>query len=410
MVWRIFRSWDKREYNLQQGTRAVVLPLCFFGLALSVAIALISVFNMEWIFTAPTRNSTQYGPNHPIAVWNGLYAQCAQFYDTNTGGSNINCWTIDYNNLGPSYNPTCYSGLESHYSTIAAIIFAGIGMCFFTGFLVWYRIRRLHRKPHRYRRDRRRTACSGLVTAALFLAAFIIFITGTSSKYSCAQAYDAGGAVGTASFFILAAGVVTCVVTALLWFANIRPPPSELEGHDALNEVQLDPAAPIAVESPEPPNEVAAKEPSPYFPKLLELHPQLLTMGTTFFLQSTEQLRRLAIDAEQGRERDSLFVRMDAEAKILEDRFPRVNPQLRDTHIKELTVESPRVLAADPPEKPPPAARSVGLRPTLGIEIKVTEGGPGEPAQVIAYRLADIGPAAQAGVEPGDVLMSWNGK
>lgn len=52
------------------------------------------------------------------------------------------------------------------------------------------------------------------------------------------------------------------------------------------------------------------------------------TMGTTFFLQSTEQLRRLAIDAEQGRERDSLFVRMDAEAKILEDRFPRVNPQL----------------------------------------------------------------------------------
>lgn len=41
-------------------------------------------------------------------------------------------------------------------------------------------------------------------------------------------------------------------------------------------------------------------------------------------------------------------------------------------------MESPRVLAADPPEKPPPAARSVGLRPTLGIEIKVTEGGPGE--------------------------------
>lgn len=65
MVWRIFRSWDKREYNLRQGTRAVVLPLCFFGLALSVAIALISVFNMEWIFTAPTRNSTLHGPNHP---------------------------------------------------------------------------------------------------------------------------------------------------------------------------------------------------------------------------------------------------------------------------------------------------------------------------------------------------------
>jgi len=241
-------------------------------------------------------------------------------------------------------------------------------------------------------------------------------MTSQGNAYLCPLPYSYNGSFGVCPFYILATAIISAVITALLWFPNLRAsgPGFTPSATEAMEMVEGDPfPLPPSVEALTP-----LHPPRRVFDSLLENHPQLKRMGAIFFAETQERLRRLQTEQEYFKSIDSLFVRMDAEQRIVQDRFPPPPPpppqrprysNPEEVSIPILQVIEPTVVLS--PKKEPERPRGTGApRPTLGVEIRVEEGDAPDKSRIVAHRLVDNGPAAEAGVEAGDILESWNGK